>query len=87
MTEGASQITASQLFIQPFIQVEIKENIKDPRHWPFVRGIHRWPMISPRKGPVTRKMLPFDDVIMLIFDFGGNQRAASTFTDIRALFY
>ena len=30
----------------------------------FVRGIHWWPMNSPHKGPVTRKMLPFDDVIM-----------------------
>ena len=30
----------------------------------FVRGIHRWPMNSPHKGPVTRKMFPFDDVIM-----------------------
>ena len=30
----------------------------------FVRGIHRWPVNSPRKGPVTRKMIPFDDVIM-----------------------
>ena len=29
-----------------------------------VRAIHRWPVNSPRKGPVTRKMLPFDDVIM-----------------------
>ena len=25
---------ASRLFIQPFIQVQIKENIKAPRHWP-----------------------------------------------------
>ena len=30
----------------------------------FVMGIHRWPMNSPHKGPVTRKMFPFDDVIM-----------------------
>ena len=30
----------------------------------FVRGIHRWPMNSPHKWPVTRKMFPFDDVIM-----------------------
>ena len=30
----------------------------------FVRRIHRWPVNSPHKGPVTRKMLPFDDVIM-----------------------
>ena len=32
----------------------------------FVRGIHRWPVKSPHKGPVTRKMFPFDDVIMVI---------------------
>ena len=30
----------------------------------FVRGIHRWPINSPHKEPVTRKMFPFDDVIM-----------------------
>ena len=30
----------------------------------FVRGIHRWPVNSPRKWPVTRKIFPFDDVIM-----------------------
>ena len=28
----------------------------------FVRGIHRWPVDSPHKGPVTQ--FPFDDVIM-----------------------
>ena len=30
----------------------------------FVRGIHRSPVNSPRKRRVTRKMFPFDDVIM-----------------------
>ena len=30
----------------------------------FVRGIHRWPMNSPHKEPVTRKVFPFDDIIM-----------------------
>ena len=30
----------------------------------FVRRIHRWPVNYPNKGPVTRKMFPFDDVIM-----------------------
>ena len=29
-----------------------------------MRGIHRGPVNSPHKGPVTRKMFPFDDVIM-----------------------
>ena len=32
----------------------------------FVWGIHRGPVNSPHKGPVTRKMFPFDDVIMNI---------------------
>ena len=30
----------------------------------FVLGIHRGPLNSPHKWPVTRKMFPFDDVIM-----------------------
>ena len=29
----------------------------------FVRGIYRWPVDSPHKGPVTRKMFAFDDVM------------------------
>ena len=30
----------------------------------FLRGIHRRPVNSPHKWPVTRTMFPFDDVIM-----------------------
>ena len=30
------------------------------------REIHRWPVNSPHKGPVTRNTFPFDDVIMNI---------------------
>ena len=32
----------------------------------FVRGIHRGPVNSPPKWPVTRKMFSFDDVIMCL---------------------
>ena len=44
----------------------------------FVRGIHRWPVNSPHKWPVTRKMFPFDDVIMfmqsnLVLSWSNNQ--------------
>ena len=31
----------------------------------FVRGIRRSPMNSPHKWPVTRKLFPIDDVIMI----------------------
>ena len=32
----------------------------------FARGIQRWQVDSPHKGPVTRKMFPFDGIIMKI---------------------
>ena len=35
----------------------------------FVRGIHRWPVNSPHKGPVTWKMFQFDDVIMCAWNW------------------
>ena len=31
----ASRITSTRLITQPFIQAQIKENIKAPRHWPL----------------------------------------------------
>ena len=31
----------------------------------FVWGIHPWPVNSPHREPVTRKMFPFDDVIIV----------------------
>ena len=43
----------------------------------FVRGIHRWPVNSPHKGPETRKMSPFDDVII----FSVTTRLISIYTD------
>ena len=39
----------------------------------FVRGIHPWAVNYPHKGPVTRIILPFDDVIMC-YDYGANIR-------------
>ena len=35
----------------------------------FVRSIHWWLVNSPHKGPVTRKMFPVDDVIIM-FNWG-----------------
>ena len=37
----------------------------------FVRGIHRGPVNSPHKWPVTRKMFPFDDVIICVEERSG----------------
>ena len=36
----------------------------------FVRGFHRWPVNSSHKGPVTRKIFPFDGVVMIyVYEF------------------
>ena len=64
-------IKTSKLRItQPFIQTHINKNIKAPHHWPLCGeftgggGGGGGPVNSPHKWPVTRKMFPFDDVIM-----------------------
>ena len=53
----------------------------------FVRGIHRGPVISPHKWPVTRKMFPFDDVIMLIFGCNPNHRCVLTYRERLSYIY
>ena len=53
---------ASPLFTQLLVQAKLK-NIKAPRH--------RWPVNTPHKRPVTRKMFPFGDVIMVCHDLKG----------------
>ena len=56
---------APRLFTKPFVRAQIKENTKAPRHWPLLGEFpgDRW---IPRKGSVTRKIFPFDDVIMTL---------------------
>ena len=56
---------ASRLLTQPFVQAQINENILSTISLAFVRGIHRWPVNSPHKGPITRKMFPFSDVTII----------------------
>ena len=52
------------LFTQAFIQGPDQRKHQSSASLAFVRGIHRWPVNSPRKGPVTRKIFTFYDVIM-----------------------
>ena len=56
----------SRLFTQPFIQAQIKENIKALRHWPLWGEFtdDRW--IPPQRAS-DAEMFPFDDVIMWWF--------------------
>ena len=52
----------SFFFGQQLDQTFIKEDINYMHHWPFVREIHRWPVVSPRRVPVMQKR--FHDVII-----------------------
>ena len=56
---------ASWWFAQPFVEAQIKENSKAPRHGPLRREFTggRWIPLA-HKGPLTRKMFPIYDVIM-----------------------
>ena len=55
----------SRLFAQPLVQSGADQrNYESSALLACVRGIHRWPVDSPHKAPVTRNMFPFDNVIM-----------------------
>ena len=60
----ASQITSPAIvYLTVYSDADQKKHQRSAS-LAFVRVIHRWPVNSPHKGPVTRKMFPFDDVIM-----------------------
>ena len=69
MTMKASQITILTFVYSTVNSGADQRKYQGPASLAFVRGIHRSPVNSPHKRPVTRKMFPFDDVIMLVSCF------------------
>ena len=64
MSATASQITSLTIVYSTFYSSADQRKHQRSASLAIVRGIHRWPMNSPHKWPVTRKMFPFDDVIV-----------------------
>ena len=64
MSTMASQITGVLVVYSTVCSDAEQRKYQSSASLAFVRGIRWWPVISPHKGPVTRKMFPFDDVIM-----------------------
>ena len=62
----ASQITSLTIVYTTVYSDADQSKIQSSASLVFVRGIHRGPVNSPHKGPVTRKMFAFDDVIMRV---------------------
>ena len=75
----ASQITSFKIDYPTVYSDADQRKNQSSASLAFVRGIHRGPVNSPHKWSVTRKMFPFDDVIVsmhlnvwdvdLIYDF------------------
>ena len=61
----ASQITSLTIVYSTVYSDADQRKEQSSASLAFVRGIHRGPVNSPHKWPVTRKMFPFDDVIMV----------------------
>ena len=60
----ASQITSLTIVYQIVYSDAGQRKHQSSASLALVRGIHRGPVNSTHKGPATRKMFPFDDVIM-----------------------
>ena len=60
----ASQVTSLTIDYSTVYSGADQRKHKSSASLAFVWGIHRRPVNSPHKWPVTRKMFPFDDVIM-----------------------
>ena len=66
VTTMASQITSLTIVYSIVHSDADQRKYQNSASLASVQGIHRWPVNIPHKGPVTRKMFPFDDVIMSI---------------------
>ena len=64
MSAMASQVTGVSIVYSVVYSGADQRKHQTAGSLAFVRGIHRWPVNSPHKGPVTRKKVPFGDVIM-----------------------
>ena len=67
MNTMASQITSRTIAYPTVYSGADQRNHQSSASLAFVRGIHRWPVNSPHKCPVTQKIFPFDDVIMILW--------------------
>ena len=71
MTAMASPITGVSMLCSIVYSGSDQRKPQNSASLAFVGVIQRWPVNSPHKGPATRKMFPFDNVIMKISHCSG----------------
>ena len=64
MSAMASQITGVWIVCRIVCSGSDQRKHQSSASLVFAMGIHRWPLDSPHKGPVTLTMFPFDDIII-----------------------
>ena len=69
MSTMGSQITSVSIVYSTVYSGVDQRKHQSAASLAYVRGIHGWPLDSPHKGQVARKMFPFNDVIMMAFQF------------------
>ena len=69
MSAIASHITSLTIVYSTVYPGAVQSKHQSSASLAFVWGIHRGPVNSPHKWPVTRKMFPFDDVIMYKYGY------------------
>ena len=67
MSTMASQITTLMIVYSTVYSGPDQRKQQSSASLAFVMEIHQWQVNSPFKGRVTRKMFPFDDVIMVFY--------------------
>ena len=87
MNAMASQITSLTIVYPTVYSGADQRKHQSSASLAFVRGIHRWPVNSPHKGSVTRKMFPFDDVIMTLLSKLSISVPQAFFTATRAIIW
>ena len=85
MSAMASQITSLTIVYSTLYSGADQRKHQSSAPLAFVRGIHRWPANSQHKGPVMRKMFPFDDVIMGITSTMDNKTPIYSITTLNEL--
>ena len=66
MSTMASQITSLTIVYSNVYSGTDQRKYQSSASLALVRGIHRWPVSSPHKGPITQKRFPFDDSKMAV---------------------
>ena len=69
MSAMASQITSLTIVYSTVYSGTDQRKHQSSALLAFVRGIHWGPVNSLHKGPLTRKIFPFDDVIMISIQY------------------